>query len=72
MYQEECGWQALLSGLVNHAAAEDRCEDLCVADLVRLDRKDVRRSNLKGIDKATTEFGLVALAHNLERFSSNH
>jgi len=45
MYQEECGWQALLSGLVNHAAADDRCEDLYVADLVGVDRKDVIRKD---------------------------
>lgn len=34
--------------------------------------KGFRRFNLRGIDKTTTEFGLIALAHNLQRFSSNH
>lgn len=34
--------------------------------------KNFRRFNLRGIDKTTTEFGLIALAHNLQRFSSNH
>jgi transposase len=34
--------------------------------------KGFRRFSLRGIDKTTTEFGLIALAHNLQRFSSNH
>jgi transposase len=34
--------------------------------------KGFRRFNLRGIDKTTTEFGLIALAHNLQRFSTNH
>ncbi len=34
--------------------------------------KGFRRFNLKGINKTTTEFGLIALAHNLQRFSTNH
>ena len=34
--------------------------------------KGFRRFNLRGIDKTTTEFGLIALAHNLQRLSSNH
>lgn len=34
--------------------------------------KGFRRFNLRGINKTTTEFGLIALAHNLQRFSTNH
>lgn len=34
--------------------------------------KGFRRFNLRGIDKTTTEFGLIALAHNLKRLSTNH
>jgi transposase len=34
--------------------------------------KGFRRFNLRGIDKTTTEFGLIALAHNLQRFSTNN
>ena len=34
--------------------------------------KGFRRFNLRGIDKTSTEFGLIALAHNLQRFSTNH
>jgi transposase len=33
--------------------------------------KGFRRFNLRGIDKATTEIGLIAIAHNLQRFSTN-
>lgn len=28
--------------------------------------------NLRGIDKTTTEFGLIALAHHLHIVSTNH
>jgi hypothetical protein len=34
--------------------------------------KGFRRFNLRGIDKASTEIGLIAIAHNLQRLSSNH
>jgi len=34
--------------------------------------KGFRRFNLRGIDKTTTEFGLIALAHNIQKFSTNH
>jgi transposase len=34
--------------------------------------KGFRRFNLRGIDKATTEIGLIAIAHNLQRLSTNH
>ena len=34
--------------------------------------KGFRRFNLRGIDKTSTEFGLIALAHNLKRFSTNN
>ena len=34
--------------------------------------KGFRRFLLRGIDKVTTEFGLIALAHNLQRLSSGH
>lgn len=32
--------------------------------------KGFRRFNLRGIDKATTEIGLIAIAHNLQRLTS--
>ncbi|MEO7538637.1 MAG: transposase, partial [Pyrinomonadaceae bacterium] len=34
--------------------------------------KGFRRFSLRGIDKVTIEFGLIAIAHNLQRLSSNH
>jgi transposase len=34
--------------------------------------KGFRRFNLRGIDKVTTEIGLIAIAHNLQRLSTNH
>jgi hypothetical protein len=34
--------------------------------------KGFRRFMLRGIDKVNTEFGLVALAHNLQKLSTNH
>ena len=34
--------------------------------------KGFRRFNLRGIDKTTTEFGLIALAHNLQKFGTDH
>lgn len=34
--------------------------------------KGFRRFNLRGIDKATVEIGLIAIAHNLQRLSTNH
>lgn len=33
--------------------------------------KGFRRFNLRGIDKVTTEIGLIAIAHNLQRLTSN-
>lgn len=34
--------------------------------------KAFRRFSLRGIDKTTTEFGLIALAHNLQKLSNDH
>ena len=33
--------------------------------------KGFKRFNLRGVDKTSTEFGLIALAHNLQKFSTN-